>query len=271
MKTLALFTIFILISVASISLVNDAYAQNDPSILLRIATQADKQILNQLDRSYDNSIPSKIQTLYEKGHSSVESLKNSLPNDIEQAREDFLSAMKSFKQITRMISEPVIESKLTSSDISDKDLKSKLNRLHKYFQSLKTASEKHNTGIDFSEIDQLFTQANQQIDSSEIREATQTIQQLESSIHEIKKKIRENTSDSSSDRIKKFASKQLIHIQKILDKASSVDSDMPELEKANLLIQEIKTLISDDNISDAKKKFGELNKIVKTVKKSIHQ
>jgi hypothetical protein len=46
---------------------------------------------------------------------------------------------------------------------------------------------------------------------------------------------------------------------------------MPELEKANSLIQEIKTLISDDNISDAKKKFGELNKIVKTIKKSIHQ
>ena len=272
MKTIALFTIFVLISgVASTSLVNDAYAQNDPSILLRIATQADKQILNQLDRSYDNSIPSKIQTLYEKGHASVESLKNSLPDDIEQAREDFLSAMKSFKQITRMISEPVAEAKLATSDVSDKDLKSKLNRLDKYFQSLKTASEKHNTGIDFSEIEQLFTQANQQIDSGETREATQTIQQLESSIHEIKKKIRENSSHSSSDRIKKFASKHLIKIQKILDRASSVDSEMPELEKANSLIQEIKTLISDDNISDAKKKFGELNKIVKTIKKSIHQ
>ena len=62
MKTLALFTIFVLISgVASTSLVNDAYAQNDPNVLLRIATQADKQILNQLDRSYGDSIPSKIQ------------------------------------------------------------------------------------------------------------------------------------------------------------------------------------------------------------------
>ena len=53
MKTLAIFTIFVLISgVAFTSSANNAYAQNDPSILLRIATQADKQILNQLDRSY---------------------------------------------------------------------------------------------------------------------------------------------------------------------------------------------------------------------------
>ena len=98
MKTLAIFTIFVLISgVAFTSSANNAYAQNDPSILLRIATQADKQILNQLDRSYGDSIPSKIQTLYEKGHTSVESLKNSLSDNIEQAREDFLTAMKSFK------------------------------------------------------------------------------------------------------------------------------------------------------------------------------
>ena len=272
MKILALFTIFVLISgVASTSLVNDAYAQNDPNILLRIATQADKQILNQLDSSFDDSIPPKIQKLYEKGHTSVESLKNSLPDNIEQAREDFLSAMKSFMQITKIISEPVAEVKLATSDISDRDLKSELNRLDKYFQSLKTVSEKHNTGIDFSEIEQLFTQAKQQIDLGETREATQTIQQLESSIHEIQKKIRENASNSSSDRIKKFASKHLIKIQKILDRASSVDSEIPEIEKANLFIQEIKTLISDDNISDAKKKFGELNKIVKIIEKSIHQ
>ena len=215
MKTLAIFTIFVLIfGVTSTSLVNEAYAQDNPDVLLRIAIQADKQILNQLDRSYGDSIPSDVQTLYEKGHASVESLKNSLPDDIEQAREDFLSAMKSFKQITRMISESVAEAKLIVSDISDKDLKSKLNRLDKYFQSLKTASEKHNTEIDFSEIEELFSQVNLQIDLGETREATQTIQQLESFIHEIKKEIRENTSHSSSDRIKKFASNHLIKIQK---------------------------------------------------------
>ena len=76
MKTLALFTIFVLIfGTASTSLVSDAYAQNDPNVLLRIATQADTEILNQLENSYGDFVPSDIQTLYEKGHAAVESLK----------------------------------------------------------------------------------------------------------------------------------------------------------------------------------------------------
>ena len=49
MKKLALFTIIVLIfGTISPLLVNQAYGQNDPSILLRIALQADKQIVNQL-------------------------------------------------------------------------------------------------------------------------------------------------------------------------------------------------------------------------------
>ena len=271
MKILALFTIFVLIfGTTSPLLVSDAYAQKDPNILLRIAIQADKQILNQLDRSYGDSVPSDIQALYEKGHTAVESIDNSLPDDMKQARENFLIAMKSFKQITRMISEPTTEARLTtSSDVSDRDLKSELNRLHKYFQSLKTVSEKHNTGIEFSEIEQLFAQAHQQINSDEIGAATETIQQLESLIGTIKKSIHEYASHSASDRAKKFALNHLNKIKKIIDRAASVDSDIPELEEANSLIQEIETLISEDNISDAKKKFVKLIKTMKIIKKSL--
>ncbi len=271
MKILALFTIFVLIfGTTSPLLVSDAYAQKDPNILLRIAIQADKQILNQLDRSYGDSVPSDIQALYEKGHTAVESIDNSLPDDMKQARENFLIAMKSFKQITRMISEPTTEARLTtSSDVSDRDLKSELNRLHKYFKSLKAVSQKHNTGIDFSEIKRLFTIAHEQIGSGEIEAATETIQQLESLIDVIKKNIYEDSSHSASDRVKKFVLKQLDEIQKILDEATSIDSDMSELDVANSLVGEIKTLILKDNISDAKKKFIELNKIVKIIKNSI--
>ncbi len=73
MKILALFTIFVLIfGTASPSLINNAYAaQNDPNVLLRIATQADKQILNQLERSYGDSIPNDIQILYVQGAVAV--------------------------------------------------------------------------------------------------------------------------------------------------------------------------------------------------------
>ncbi len=266
MKTLALFTIFILIfGTASTSLVSDAYAQNDPNVLLRIATQADTEILNQLENSYGDSVPSEIQMLYEKGHAAVESLKSSLSNDVEQAKEDFLIAMKSFRQITSIISEPASEAKLTTS--SDRDLDSQLDRLHKYFQSLKTISQKHNTGIDFSKIEQLFALAHEQIDSDAIDEAIETLHQLESLIHVKNQKIREHSSGSASDRITVFALKQLEKIQKILDDPS-LDTNMTEFAIAISLVAEIEILISDDNIPAAKEKFGELNKIMKIIKRS---
>ena len=106
MKKLALFAIIVLIfGTISPSLANQAYGQNDPSILLRIATQADKQLVNQLDKKYQNEIPNNINILYEKGHRAVESLDKSLSNnDIEKAKQDFLLAMNSFMQISRTVS-----------------------------------------------------------------------------------------------------------------------------------------------------------------------
>ncbi len=264
MKTLALFTMFVLIfGTASTSLVSDVYAQNNSNVLLRIATQADTEILNQLENSYGDSVPSDIQTLYEKGHAAVESLKSSLPNDVEQAKEDFLIAMKSFRQITSVISEPVSKAKLTTS--SDRDLNSELNRLHKYFQSLKSISQKHNTGIDFSEIERLFALARQQIDSDTMDEAIETLHQLESLVHIKNQKIREHSSGSASDRITVFALKQLEKIQKMLNDPS-LDTSIPEFAIAISLVAEIEALISEDNIPAAKEKFGELNKIMKIMK-----
>jgi len=270
MKTLALFTIFVLIfGTALTSLTGDAYAQKDPNILLRIATQADEQISNQLERSYGNSIPSDIQTLYLQGQTAVVSLKNSLPDDIEQAREDFLIAMKLFQQISRMISEPTTEAKITRSDISDRDLKSELNRLHKYFQSLKSVSEKQNTGIELSEIEELFILANKQINSGQTSDATQTIEEIKSLIILIKQHIHNSSSNSASDRVKGFVLNQLQKIQTILETAN-IDPDSLEFAEAKSLINEIESLISEDKLSNAKIKFGELNKIVKIIKKSIH-
>jgi len=269
MKILGLFTIFVLIfGTTSTSLVGDAYAQNDSSVLLRIATQADTEILNQLQNSYGDSVPSDIQNLYDKGHAAVESLKNSLPDDAEQAKENFLIAMKFFRQITNVTSEPASEPKLTKS--IDRDLHSELDRLHKYFQSLKTISQKHNAGIDFSEIEQLFVLAREKIDSGVIDEATKILHQLESLIHTKNQKIREHSSSSDSDRIIIFALKQLEKIQKILDDPS-LDTSMPEFAIAVSLVAEIESLISNDNIPTAKEKFGELNKIMKIIKRSTVQ
>ena len=104
MKKLALFAIIVLIfGTISPSLANQAYGQNDPSILLRIATQADKQIVNQLAKKYQNEIQNNINILSEKGHRAIESLDKYLTkNDIEKAKTDIILALNSFNKISKI-------------------------------------------------------------------------------------------------------------------------------------------------------------------------
>lgn len=268
MKTLALFTIFVLIfGTASTSLVSDAYAQNDPNILLRIAEQADKQIKNQLDRSYGNSIPSDIEDLYDQGHKAVESLKKSLPDDVEQARENFLIAMKSFKQISKMISEPIEKATISKSTrVADRDLSSELDRLEKYVENLKTISKKHNTGITFDEIDTLIESARTQI---ETETASEIIDQLKHRVNSIQQKIRDSSSDDTSDRIKQFVEKQLKTINKKLTKASDAGATKDQIGEAVKLIDQIESSIENNDIGNAKLVFYELNKLVKNIERSV--
>ena len=147
MKKLAIFTILVLIcGTTSPSLVNHAYGQNDPSILLRIAVQADKQIISELDQVYGNQIPNNIQILYDNGKKAVQSLDESLSNDdVEQAKQDFLLAMNSFMQISRTISHSSEQiSQMTVSEKSNKQLSNELDRLVKYSKTLEKLSKKYN-------------------------------------------------------------------------------------------------------------------------------
>ena len=96
--------------------------------------------------------------------------------------------MKSFKQITRMISEPTTESSQTSIKSTDRDPSSELDRLIKYVQKLKNVSEKHNVGINFERIDNLIDQARNQIDNNE--NPSEILNQIKDMIKLIEKDIR---------------------------------------------------------------------------------
>jgi hypothetical protein len=260
---------FVLIfGTASTSLVNDAYAQNDMNILLRIASQADSQIENQLNNSYGDEWPEDIRSLYDEGHKAVESIEDSLDNNPEQAKKDFLIAMKSFKQISKMISEPTTESKTTEYYDSYRHLSSQLDRIEKYVKTLKTISEKHDLVIDFSQVDYLIEQAREQIDDED-GNPSELINQLRGIIDSIKEDIHDSASDGASDRVKQFVNKQLDNIERKLVKASNAGADPNQIDEASQLIDEIRNLISENQIDDAKIVFHELNKLLKNIERSV--
>ena len=273
MKKLALFAIIVLIfGTISPSLANQAYGQNDPSILLRIATQADKQIVNQLDKKYQNEIPNNINILYEKGHRAVESLDKSLSNnDIEKAKQDFLLAMNSFMQISRIISQSSEKVIVVSvSEKSNQNLESKLDRLEKYVKTLESISNKHKidqNGNNFTSAYSLIQEIRNQINTNE--DSSKNIDELKDLIKSIKNEIRNSMAEKQSNSIKNFFEKFLVQIDQKLMQAKDLGRDEIEIDRANELILEIRELLSKNQINDAKTVYSELKIVLKNIGISV--
>ena len=270
MKKLAIFTIIVLIfGTVSPSLVDGAYAQNDPSILLRIAVQADKQIVNQLDRVYADQIPNNLQILYDKGHGAVSSLDESLPNDIEKAKQDFLLAMNSFMQISRIISQSSEKVVVVVSDKSNKDLNSEIDRLEKYVKTLETISKKYNTDVesDFIKIYDLIQELRKQV--NDLNEVNLGIKKIKIILDSIKNDIRESALEQRSDFIKRFFDRLLDQVDKQLTKAQDDGIDQTQIDKGHELILEIRELVSKNQINDAKVIFAELQGLMENIGYSI--
>ena len=274
MKKLAFFAIIVLIfGTMSPSLVNHAYGQNDPSILLRIAIQADKQIVNQLDKRYENQIPNNINILYDKGHTAVKSLDQSLlNNDIEKAKQDFLLAMNSFMQISRIMSqssEKVVV--VTVSENSTQNLQSKLDRLEKYVKTLESISKKHNkieqNRDEFTNAYSLIENIRNQINTDE--NPSKNINELKNLINSIKNDIRNSIAEKQSNSIKNFFEKFLVQIDQKLMEAKDQNRDQIEIDKANELIVEIRELLSKNQINDAKTVYSELKVVLKNIGISV--
>ena len=273
MKKLAFFAIIVLIcGTMSPSLVNHAYGQNDPSILLRIAVQADKQIVNQLDKKYENQIPNNINILYDKGHRAVKSLDQSLSsNDIEKAKQDFLLAMNSFMQISRIMSQSSEKSiEVNVSVIPHQTLESKIDRIEKFVQTLESISKKHNivqNKDEFTKAHSLIKEIRNQITSNQ--NPSEKITELNNLMNSIQKEIRNSIAEKQSNAIKNFFEKFLVQIDQKLIEAKDLDRNQIEIDKANELIVEIRELLSKNQINDAKKVYSELKVVLKDIGISV--
>ena len=265
MKKVALFVIFVLIfGTISPSLVNHAYAQNDPSILLRIAIQADKQIVNQLDRVYGNQIPDDIQTLYHDGHTAVKLLDESLSNDLKKAKENFLVAMNSFMQISRVISQSTDKTVvITVYQKSNRDLSSEIDRLEKYVKTLESISKKYNTDVesDFIKIHNLIQKLRNSI-NDENGEYDKIKNELKFLLNSIKNNIQESALKHRIDFVKQFFDKLLNKIDEKLIQAEDDNIDQSQIDKGHELVFKVKEFLSKNQIQNAKKSYSELKELM---------
>jgi len=248
MKILTTFALLILvISMVFGGVTSTVFAQDDPTILLKIAKRTQEQIRNQIsDDSSDN-----VKRLFEEGVQKVSALEKALTNDdISSAKEYFLSAMKIFTEISKQSTSSDTKTESNSMRSDAKDPSNDLQRLQVYVTSLKTIAKKYNTSIDFSNLDELFSKARQEISDHQFALALETLSKIKEKIVELNKKLREEASKQESQRAKEYAQQYLEQLDRLIENAKNqgvADEIIEKLEtaKENLSLADDKNEIID--------------------------
>ncbi len=258
MKNITSFGLLILVaSMALGGMTSNVSAQDDTTSLLKIAKRAQEQIHNQISADSSDT----VKRLFEEGTQEVNALEIALRSDNTggSAKEHFLSAMKIFTEISRQLvtsdATPQTETDSVRSDV--KDPSNLLQRLQGYVDSLKTIAKKHNALIDFSELDELFAKARQQISDHQFALALETLHEIKETIAEVKRELHEEASKHESQRAEEYAQKYLEQLDRLIENAKKqgiADEIIEKLEtaKENLssadnpreIIKEIRKIIS---------------------------
>ena len=227
MKSIKILGLLILVaSLAAGGITNPASAQEDPEILVKIAKRAQDQIQKQIT---DES-PVAIKELFQEGKNKVSSLETSLSNnDYTTAKEDFLTAMKIFSEVSHQLSDQPAQSQVASK--STPNPSNDLLRLYSYANNLKNIARNHNSTINFDYLDGLFVTSKNQIQNNQFTQASQTIHEIKQTIIEINAELREEASQKELSRAQVFAQKYLKQIDRLIEHSQSTGVSQEIIQK----------------------------------------
>jgi hypothetical protein len=216
------------------------FAQDNPPILLKIATTAQDKIQSQISSNSSDE----IKKLFEEGQQGVVALEVALSNDdLESAKVHFLSTMKIFTQISHLLTSYQI-SYQTDNQTSETEVNTNppttntlndLVRLQGYVGSLKTIAKNHNSTLVFLPLDELFVVAKTQINKNQNEQASDTILKIKNTIIDFNAELRQQASQKDLDRAQAFAQKYLKQLDRLIEHAKKVEFSediIAELEAA---------------------------------------
>ena len=263
-------------SLALGGMTSNAFAQDEPNILVKIAERAQDQIQNQIsDDSSDD-----IKLLFEKGKNEVNALKESLDdNDLDSAKQHFLSSMKIFSEISRQLTTQT-NTEPSPSQSQYKNPSNDLLRMHGYVNNLKSISSNQNAEIDFSLLDELFIKARNHISNKQFKEASQTIHEIKNTILEINEELRQKSSQQQENRAQTFAEKYLRQLDRLIEHSQKIGQSEEIIQKLELaketltlastptqVINEVRNILriqQEYDLSESKLLEQRINQIEKT-------
>ena len=247
MKTITIIGILILtVSLVFGGMTNTVLAQEDPSILTKIAKRAQDQILIQIS----NDPPKEILKLFEEGKKEVEAIEESLiTNDLTSAKEHFLSAMRIFTEISRQSANTQFShTETNTTQTTQLNPSNDLLRMYSYVNNLKAIAKNHNSTIDFTQLNGLFEIARNQINSNQFNEASQTIYEIKKSIIEINAELRQQASHQESNRAQAFAQKYLKQLDRLIELAQDTGKSEDIIQKLKIARENLTIVTSPGDI-----------------------
>ncbi len=219
-----------------------ALADSQLDSLVNIATQARTQVKLQLDRA--DNVPDDIKALYEQGNSETELLINSAKQqNVAQAKQHFLSAMKIFKQISMTFSStqsapkdtvPQVMQAKQAPPTADIDYKTSISRMENYVDLLKGLVAKNNISVDFTKLNELIKNAKAHIAKGDMISVEKTYDELKTAITDTQNLIKEKTNQKLVDRAKSFANEYIVKIDALINNAKELgisDDDVAKLKQ----------------------------------------
>lgn len=237
MKTVLTMALFAL--VASM-MVAPAFADSKLDSFVNLANQARTQVKIQLDKM--PSAPEEAKSLYALGDSETEQLITSVKKgDAVEAKKHFLAAMKAFRQITQIFSEPTpMAAKIATppqqvAPVPEFDYGNALKRFEANINILKASASKNNLQIDFSRIDNLLQTTKSNLASGDMASLEKTFAELKSAGVELQTTIKNMVTERSSTRAVDFANKYIAKIDAVLSQAKDLglsEEQITKLQKA---------------------------------------
>ncbi|MFY9301524.1 MAG: hypothetical protein WAO91_10095 [Candidatus Nitrosotenuis sp.] len=234
---------FALMAIVASMVVGTPLALADAKLdsLVNIAVQARSQIKLQLDKM--PSISDETRSLYDQGNAETELLISAArQGDVAQAKQHFMSAMKTFRQISLTFSEqaqPQVALKQTPPPVTpaprEIDYENSIKRIEAFTNKLKGQTAKNGIVVDFTRIDSLIQLSKTSLADGDRPALEKAFAELKIAIMDTQNAIKETIAQRANDRAREFANSYITKIDTVLARANDLglsDEDISKLIKA---------------------------------------